>query len=60
MTRSLLWKNTADSVEPSTSRARIDSVDGLRALAFMLVLAVHTWESADRPDVSVVSAGSRR
>lgn len=55
MTRSHLWRKTADSVEPSTERARIDSVDGLRALAFALVFAFHTWEFAGRPDVTVVS-----
>lgn len=34
---------------------RIDSVDGLRALAFLLVFAFHTWEFAGRPYIPVVS-----
>ena len=39
----------------SGDRARIDSVDGLRALAFLLVFAFHTWEFAGRPYIPVVS-----
>lgn len=39
-----------------TRQRRIDSVDGLRALAFLLVFAFHTWEFAGQPYVPVVSA----
>lgn len=35
---------------------RVDSVDGLRALAFLLVFAFHSWEFAGQPYVPVVSA----
>lgn len=35
---------------------RVHSVDGLRALAFLLVFAFHTWEFAGHPYVPVVSA----
>lgn len=35
---------------------RIDSVDGLRAVAFLAVFAFHTWEFAGRPDIPVLSA----
>jgi len=34
---------------------RIHSVDGLRALAFLLVFAFHTWEFAGHPYVPIVS-----
>jgi peptidoglycan/LPS O-acetylase OafA/YrhL len=34
---------------------RIDSVDGLRAVAFLAVFAFHTWEFAGRPDIPVLS-----
>lgn len=37
------------------SRERIRSVDGLRALAFLLVFAFHSWEFAGKPFVPVIS-----
>lgn len=37
------------------SRERIKSVDGLRALAFLLVFAFHSWEFAGKPFVPVIS-----
>lgn len=40
---------------PAEGRARIDSVDGLRSLAFLLVFAFHTWEFAGHPYVPVIS-----
>lgn len=40
----------------SASTARIDSIDGLRALAFLAVFAFHTWEFAGRPHVPVISS----
>ncbi|MFB9732034.1 acyltransferase family protein [Ornithinimicrobium kibberense] len=36
-------------------RARIPSVDGLRALAFTLVFLFHSWEFAGRPRIPVVT-----
>jgi peptidoglycan/LPS O-acetylase OafA/YrhL len=35
--------------------ARVRSVDGLRALAFLAVFAFHSWEFSGRPEVTVVS-----
>ncbi|HEY5860770.1 MAG TPA: acyltransferase [Actinomycetota bacterium] len=35
---------------------RIQSVDGLRAVAFLAVFAFHTWEFAGRPDIPVLSS----
>lgn len=35
---------------------RIAAIDGLRALAFLLVFAFHTWEFAGHPYVPVISA----
>lgn len=43
-----------DAVDRAAS-ARIHSVDGLRAVAFLAVFAFHTWEFAGRPSVPVVS-----
>ena len=40
----------------SASARRIDSIDGLRALAFLAVFAFHTWEFAGRPYVPAISA----
>ncbi|MFE5670493.1 acyltransferase family protein [Agromyces sp. NPDC056523] len=40
---------------PATAQ-RIDSVDGLRAVAFLAVFAFHTWEFAGRPEIPVLSA----
>ena len=42
------------------STARIGSIDGLRALAFLAVFAFHTWEFAGRPYVPVVSSVVRQ
>lgn len=38
------------------SATRIASIDGLRALAFLLVFAFHTWEFAGAPFIPFVSA----
>jgi peptidoglycan/LPS O-acetylase OafA/YrhL len=38
------------------SAPRIDSIDGLRALAFLAVFAFHSWEFAGRPYVPVISS----
>ena len=38
----------------STSQ-RIQSVDGLRAVAFLAVFAFHTWEFAGHPEIPVLS-----
>ncbi|OLT21719.1 hypothetical protein BJF81_15085 [Ornithinimicrobium sp. CNJ-824] len=38
-----------------TQPARIRSVDGLRALAFMLVFLFHSWEFAGQPRIPVVT-----
>lgn len=35
---------------------RIDSVDGLRATAFLAVFAFHSWEFAGRPEIPVLSS----
>jgi peptidoglycan/LPS O-acetylase OafA/YrhL len=35
---------------------RIDSVDGLRAIAFLAVFAFHSWEFAGRPEIPVLSS----
>ena len=35
---------------------RIQSVDGLRAVAFLAVFAFHTWEFAGRPEIPVLSS----
>ncbi|MDC5698425.1 acyltransferase [Intrasporangium calvum] len=43
------------SSQPAPTR-RIDSIDGLRALAFLSVFAFHTWEFAGRPYVPVISS----
>jgi peptidoglycan/LPS O-acetylase OafA/YrhL len=34
---------------------RIQSVDGLRAIAFLAVFAFHSWEFAGRPDIPVLT-----
>lgn len=55
MIRSTAASTNASGSSGSTGRARIDSVDGLRALAFLLVFAFHTWEFSGQPHVPVVS-----
>ena len=42
--------------EKPAAAQRIDSVDGLRAIAFLAVFAFHTWEFAGRPEIPVLSA----
>lgn len=44
------------NAEKPAAAQRIDSVDGLRAIAFLAVFAFHTWEFAGRPEIPVLSA----
>jgi len=44
---------TTDARQPP---ARIASIDGLRALAFLAVFAFHSWEFAGRPDIPVLAS----
>lgn len=44
------------AVTKALTRDRIASIDGLRALAFALVFAFHTWEFAGSPDIPVLSS----
>ena len=45
----------ATPVVDPRERDRIRSVDGLRALAFLLVFLFHSWEFSGRPDIPVVT-----
>jgi peptidoglycan/LPS O-acetylase OafA/YrhL len=46
----------AVTTAPASERTeRIAAIDGLRALAFLLVFAFHSWQFAGSPDIPVVS-----
>lgn len=59
-----VWGNSPEprwsTFDPVTNAApatqRIDSVDGLRAIAFLAVFAFHSWEFAGRPEIPVLSS----
>jgi peptidoglycan/LPS O-acetylase OafA/YrhL len=46
---------TSPPLLPGAVRARIGSVDGLRALAFLAVFAFHSWEFSGQPQIPVVA-----
>jgi peptidoglycan/LPS O-acetylase OafA/YrhL len=51
----VLYSGAVTSAPAGERTERIAAIDGLRALAFLLVFAFHSWQFAGAPDIPVVS-----
>jgi peptidoglycan/LPS O-acetylase OafA/YrhL len=51
----LLYSGAVKSAPAGERTERIAAIDGLRALAFLLVFAFHSWQFAGSPDIPVIS-----
>lgn len=51
----VLYPGAVTSAPAGERTERIAAIDGLRALAFLLVFAFHSWQFAGSPDIPVIS-----
>jgi peptidoglycan/LPS O-acetylase OafA/YrhL len=51
----VLYAGAVTSAPAGERTERIAAIDGLRALAFLLVFAFHSWQFAGAPDIPVIS-----
>ena len=51
----MLYSGAVTSAPAGERTERIAAIDGLRALAFLLVFAFHSWQFAGAPDIPVIS-----